>query len=76
MTMRAPCLIPRAAAVAGFGQLLRGGKYMESFGYDDVRSLANGARASDNFGYRGEFVTLVNLAQSLSGQSNTAQVSQ
>ena len=58
-----------AAAVAGFGQLLRGGKYLDSFGYDDVRSLANGARGGDPFGYRGEFVTLVNLAQSLSGQA-------
>jgi Ca-activated chloride channel family protein len=65
-----------AAAAAGFGQLLRGGKYMEEFDFDDVRSLANGARDGDAFGYRGEFVTLVNLAQSLSGQSNTAQVTQ
>ena len=65
-----------AAAVAGFGQLLRGGKYMEAFDYDDVRTLANGARGGDAFGYRGEFVSLVNLAQSLSGQSNTAQVTQ
>jgi Ca-activated chloride channel family protein len=62
-----------AAAVAGFGQLLRGGKYTEQFDYDDVRILAAGARGADSFGYRGEFVTLVNLAQSLSGQS-TAQV--
>ncbi len=65
-----------AAAVAGFGQLLRGGKYMESFGYEDVRTLANSARAADPFGYRGEFVALVNLAQSVSGQPNTAQVTQ
>ncbi|KPK34494.1 MAG: hypothetical protein AMJ66_03625 [Betaproteobacteria bacterium SG8_40] len=65
-----------AAAVAGFGQLLRGGKYMEAFDYDDVRTLANGARGGDAFGYRGEFVSLVNLAQSLSGQSKTAQVTQ
>ena len=57
-----------AAAVAGFGQLLRGGKYMEQFGYDDVRALANGARGKDQFGYRGEFVSLIGLAQSLSGQ--------
>jgi Ca-activated chloride channel homolog len=62
-----------AAAVAGFGQLLRGGNYMEQFGYDDVRTLANGARGDDPFGYRGEFVTMVNLAQSLSGQT-AAQV--
>ena len=62
-----------AAAVAGFGQLLRGGNYMEQFGFDDVRTLANGARGGDPFGYRGEFVTMVNLAQSLSGQT-AAQV--
>ena len=62
-----------AAAVAGFGQLLRGGNYMEQFGYDDVRTLANGARGGDPFGYRGEFVTMVNLAQTLSGQT-AAQV--
>jgi Ca-activated chloride channel family protein len=63
-----------AAAVAGFGQLLRGGTYTEQLNYDDVRALANGARGDDPFGYRGEFVTLVNLAQSLSGEK-TAQVS-
>ena len=37
-----------AAAVAGFGQLLRGAKYMEAFDYDDVRSLANGAKGGQN----------------------------
>lgn len=63
-----------AAAVAGFGQLLRGGTYMEQFDFDDVRALANGARGGDPFGYRGEFVMLVNLAQSMSGQT-AAQVS-
>ncbi len=57
-----------SAAVAGFGQLLRGGKYMEHFDYDDLRTLANGAKGGDRFGYRGEFVTLLDLAQSLSGQ--------
>jgi Ca-activated chloride channel homolog len=65
-----------AAAVAGFGQLLRGSKYMETFGYDDVRSLANGARAGDPFGYRGEFVSLVALTQTLSVPEATAQIAQ
>jgi Ca-activated chloride channel family protein len=54
-----------AAAVAGFGQLLRGGKYTGAFGYDDVLELARAARESDPFGYRGEFLQLVNLAASL-----------
>jgi Ca-activated chloride channel family protein len=55
-----------AAAVAGFGQLLRGGTYLEQFGYSDVLSLARSSRGPDPFGYRGEFITLVDLAQTLS----------
>ena len=54
-----------AAAVAGFGQLLRGGKYTGTFGYNDVLALARGARGDDAYGYRGEFLQLVNLAASL-----------
>ena len=54
-----------AAAVAAFGQQLRGGDYLEDFGYADIRELALMGRADDRFGYRGEFVSLVNLADSL-----------
>ncbi len=54
-----------AAAVAGFGQLLRGGRYTGSFSYDDVLALARDARGADPYGYRGEFLTLVGLARSL-----------
>ena len=55
-----------AAAVAGFGQLLRGGTYTERFDYSDVLGLARSSRGADPFGYRGEFITLVDLAQTLS----------
>jgi Ca-activated chloride channel family protein len=55
-----------SAAVAGFGQLLRGGRYTESFGFDDVLSLAHAARGQDSSGYRGEFVGLVKTAEALS----------
>lgn len=61
-----------SAAVAGFGQLLRGGKYTGDFGYDEVSRLAQGARGQDSFGYRGEFLTLVNLAKSLDGGNRQA----
>ncbi len=54
-----------AAAVAGFGQLLKGGKYTGKFGYAQVAKLAQGARGEDRFGYRSEFLSLVSLAQSL-----------
>lgn len=52
-----------AAAVAGFGQLLRGGKYTGQFTYSDVLTLAQNARGNDAYGYRGEFLSLVNLAR-------------
>jgi Ca-activated chloride channel family protein len=57
-----------SASVAGFGQLLRGGKHTQDFAYDDVLALARKSRGNDNFGYRGEFLSLVNLASSLSSQ--------
>jgi Ca-activated chloride channel family protein len=52
-----------AIAVAGFGQLLRGGRNMTGFGHDEVIALALGARGDDPFGYRAEFVNLVRLAR-------------
>ena len=54
-----------SASVAGFGQLLRGGKYTADYQYNDVLELARNARGKDAFGYRGEFISLVNLAKSL-----------
>lgn len=54
-----------SASVAGFGQLLRGGRYTSNYQYDDVLELARNARGKDAFGYRGEFISLVNLAKSL-----------
>lgn len=53
-----------AAAVAGFGQILRGGAFTKAFSYDDVIALANAAKGRDEFGYRAEFINLVRLAKS------------
>ena len=55
-----------AAAVAGFGQLLRDDRYLGDWGYDDAIALANANRGEDAFGYRTEAVQLMRLAQSLS----------
>jgi Ca-activated chloride channel family protein len=55
-----------AAAIAGFGQLLRNPQYLGDWGYDEAITLANGNRGSDPFGYRTEAVQLMRLAQSLS----------
>ncbi len=55
-----------AAAVAAFGQQLRGGVFTGSFNYEQVLKLARDARGDDPSGYRGEFLSLVQLTQSLS----------
>ncbi|MFJ3374182.1 von Willebrand factor type A domain-containing protein [Pseudomonas sp. NPDC086112] len=54
-----------AAAVAAFSQQLKDGRYTGDFSLKDTEALARGARGDDQFGLRGEFVQLVELAQSL-----------
>jgi Ca-activated chloride channel family protein len=55
-----------AAAVAGFGMLLRDSPHKESLTYDAVLELASSAARRDPQGYRREFLTLVRKAQMLS----------
>ncbi len=57
-----------AAAIAGFGQLLRGGTYLGDWGYGDAIALANAHKGADAYGYRGEAVQLMRLAQSLAAR--------
>ena len=52
-----------AAAVAAFGQLLRGDPYLKDFSWDDTITLAEPVRGRDRFGYRTEFLNLVRLAK-------------
>lgn len=54
-----------AASVAAFGQKLRGGKYLGTFDYGDIRALAQPTLRDDTQGYRREFLALVDLAQTL-----------
>ncbi|KAA5845597.1 VWA domain-containing protein [Pseudomonas chlororaphis] len=54
-----------AAAVAAFAQQLKDARYTGDFGLKDTVALARGAKGEDRFGLRGEFVQLVELAQSL-----------
>jgi Ca-activated chloride channel family protein len=63
-----------AASVAAFGQLLRGGRYTGKFAYTDVLQLARQSRGKDRFGYRSEFIQVVNLASTLA--QPVAQTSQ
>jgi Ca-activated chloride channel family protein len=52
-----------AAGVAAFAELLRGGRYTGSMGYDDVLRLVSEARGDDPFGYRSELIDLVRAAK-------------
>ena len=65
-TDSAPALLREvkfSTAVAGFGQLLRGGNYTGALGYEDVIRDAQASVGEDRFGYRAEFVQLVRKAQ-------------
>jgi len=61
-----------AAAVAAFGQLLRGGKYTADYSYDELLLLARNSRGTDPHGYRSEFLSLAALADTLSSSPPTA----
>lgn len=54
-----------AAAVAGFGQILRGDDLMHGWTIAEALTLAQDNKGEDNFGYRAELLTLMRLAQSL-----------
>ncbi|MBL4811411.1 MAG: VWA domain-containing protein, partial [Rhodobacteraceae bacterium] len=56
-----------AAAIAGFGQLLRGSTYLGDWGWDEAIELAAQNRGADPFGYRNEAVQIMRLSRSLSG---------
>ena len=58
-----------AAAAAAFGEQLRGGRYLEGYGYADITALARGAASADAGGQLGEFLQLVGLAQGLSART-------
>jgi len=51
-----------STAVAGFGQLLRGGTFTGTLKYEDIIRQAQDAKGDDPFGYRTEFVQLVRKA--------------
>jgi len=63
------------AAVAAFGQKLKGGTYTGDFGYEQIAALARSARAADDSESVGEFVKLVGLAQGLSASTPTTTLS-
>ncbi len=57
-----------ASAVVGFGMLLRDSSFKGDVDFKLVQSLASSSLGADPFGYRAEFLRLVGIANSLSGQ--------
>ena len=56
-----------AAAIAGFGQLLKDDRYLGDWGYADAADLARKAVGEDPFGYRAEAVRLIDSMQAIDG---------
>lgn len=54
-----------AAAVAAFGQKLRGAADTQDMSYAAIQDLAMSARGADRFGFRSEFIDLVRMAKLL-----------
>ncbi len=76
-TARAPSPALRwSAAVAAYADLLRGGEHMNGFGWDQVRALAMSSRGDDRWGYRAEFLDLVDRAKSITRGTAPVAVSQ
>jgi Ca-activated chloride channel family protein len=69
-TAAAPQWARFATAVAGYGEMLKGGEALGTgFGWEEIRNLANGAKGPDEFGYRAEFVQLTRLAETAEAQA-------
>ena len=65
-----------AASVAAYADLLRGGKNIGRFGWNDVRRLAASAQNHDRLGTRDEFLHLVDRARVVTGSDAPVAVSE
>jgi Ca-activated chloride channel homolog len=65
-----------AASVAAFADLLRGGKNVGDYSWDDVRTLAGSVKMADPFGYRAEFLNMIDQASGLAETKEIAQISE
>ncbi len=54
-----------ASSVAEFGLLLRDSKFKKNASFKNILSLAQGSKGKDQFGYRAEFIRLVEMASLL-----------
>jgi Ca-activated chloride channel family protein len=54
-----------AASLAGFGMLLKNSEYRGEIGFDQVKEWANNARSYDPFGFREEYINLIDRVKRL-----------
>ncbi|AUD77912.1 VWA domain-containing protein [Kangiella profundi] len=62
-----------AASVAGFAQLLRGGRYLNGWDWQQAIELAQNSKGADKDGYRGEMIQLMKMAKLLDEQNAGSQ---
>ncbi len=65
-----------AASLAAYADLLRGGKNSGNFGWNEVRQLAGSVSLPDSWGYRAEFLGLIDQAERLTENKAIAQISE
>lgn len=65
-----------AASLAAYADLLRGGKNSGEFNWNDIRQLAASVSLPDSWGYRAEFMALLDQASRITGTEDVAQVSE
>ncbi len=58
-----------AAAVAGFGMLLKNSDHNRNMSYNDVLKIAKGSMGNDKYGRRNEFISFVETAKMLNIQN-------
>ncbi len=58
------------AAVAAYGQKLRGSEYLNNTSWQQIKQWAQKAKGEDPKGYRAEFIRLIGLAKDLDNSQN------
>ena len=56
--------------MSAFGQKLKRTKYLNDYSLSDIIELADDNKGKDTFGYRDEFVELVEIADELMSDDN------
>ncbi|MBL4671543.1 MAG: VWA domain-containing protein [Arenicella sp.] len=52
-----------SVAAASFAQYLKGGKYIGKMTLSDITDMAKASKGNDSYGYRSEFIRLIELAE-------------